>query len=52
MVEKGKVKFESYESTFESKNEERKEFLPPLYSIDEKWVQDYIDQFREEPSFF
>ena len=52
MVEKEKVKFEPYESTFESRNKEMKTLLPPSYSINEKWVQDYIDQFREEPSFF
>lgn len=25
---------------------------PPVYDVDEEWVQDYIEQFGTEPSFF
>lgn len=25
---------------------------PPVYDVDEEWVQNYIEQFGTEPSFF
>ena len=37
---------------FKSKNDEEKPIPPATYDRDEKWVQDYIDQYGEEPSFF
>ena len=27
-------------------------FQRPQFDLDEKWVQNYIEQFGEEPSFF
>ena len=27
-------------------------FLPPSFSLDEKWVKEYMEQFGQEPSFF
>ena len=35
-----------------TKGDDKAEINPPYYSKDEKWVQEYIEQFREEPSFF
>lgn len=32
--------------------EEQIVLIPPTYDIDEEWVQDYIEQFGMEPSFF
>ena len=32
--------------------EEQIVLIPPTYDIDEEWVQDYIEQFGTEPSFF
>ena len=33
-------------------NETEKKLTYPFYSKDEKWVQEYIEQFKTEPSFF
>ena len=27
-------------------------FPPPSFSLDEKWVKEYMEQFGQEPSFF
>lgn len=52
MNEAEKVKFDSCEQTLEGENEERRQFTPPIYSLEEEWVVDYIEQFGNEPSFF
>ena len=52
MNEVGKMKYDLRVQTLESEDEEKKEDTPPTYSIDEKWVLDYVEQFGEEPSFF
>ena len=32
--------------------EEQIVLISPTFDIDEEWVQDYIEQFGTEPSFF
>lgn len=35
-----------------SEDNQMKQIPSPSYNRDEKWVQEYIKQFGEEPSFF
>ena len=39
------------ESPIETAYGETKQ-VPPSYNTDERWVQEYMEQFGEEPSFF
>lgn len=52
MEEKGKARFAANEVALESEDNDNKQISPSLYSRDEKWIQEYIRQFGEEPSFF
>lgn len=35
-----------------TQNKKTKQILPPSYDKEEQWVQNYIEQFGEEPGFF
>ncbi len=52
MDERGKVKLDPNGSLRESENDGKKQIPPPAYRGDEEWVQEYIRQFGENPSFF
>ncbi len=40
------------EAPVETAYGETKKVPPPSYNKDERWVQEYMEQFGEEPSFF
>lgn len=40
------------EPFIKTENDQLKQLLPPIYENDEKWVQEYREQFGGEPSFF
>ena len=40
------------ETSMTTENNQSKQLPPPTYEKDEKWVQEYREQFGEEPSFF
>lgn len=52
MEEKEKVRYVPNGLTFKSKNDEERHIQPATYGRNEEWVQEYIRQFGEEPSFF
>ena len=52
MEKRGNVNRAPNELTLKSKDDEEKPIPPASYSKDEEWVQEYIRQFGEEPSFF
>ena len=47
-----KVSINISEATFKTESEKTKKTFLPSYDKSEKWVQEYIKQFEEEPSFF
>ena len=52
MEEKGKERYVPNRLMFKSKSDEKTRIPPASYSNDEEWVQEYVMQFGEEPSFF
>ena len=43
---------DSVNSSLVKGNKRTQKILPPAYDKDEKWVQEYMEQFGAEPSFF
>ncbi len=52
MDEKEKTNDEIPESPFEAEKGKMNQTPPPSYDKNEQWVQEYMEQFGEEPSFF